>query len=167
MFHSERHQKAEERFRQLEEAGAPPDTLCSLCHLEENETVVYDHPEDGVEVRLPLGRLLLVRTSTITHAWVHFECGRWCPEVRPTTPHSLLCAPFLTCPGLSPRPCLPWPKPSSVPSPPEYLSSPGAETLDLLLPTLGWAQALTTTVASASLPPPPIHCPSISLPGAP
>jgi len=82
IIHSERHQKAEERFRLLEEAGAPLDTLCSLCHLEENETVVYDHPEDGVEVRLPLGRLLLVRTSTITHAWVHFECGRWCPEVR-------------------------------------------------------------------------------------
>lgn len=79
---SVRQAKAAARFQRLAEQGAPPDAVCSLCHLEEDEVVVYDHPEDGSEVRLPLGRLLLVRTSTITHAWVHQECGRWCPEVR-------------------------------------------------------------------------------------
>eukprot|EP00873_Tetraselmis_striata_P004469 jgi/Tetstr1/424733/TSEL_015251.t1 len=79
---SKRHAKAEERYRKLAEDGAPPDTLCSLCLLEEDEVVEYDVSDGGEQAVRPLGKLLLVRTSTITHAWAHETCARWCPEVR-------------------------------------------------------------------------------------
>lgn len=79
---SRRHAKAEERYRKLAQDGAPPETLCSLCLLEEGETVEYDVSDTGEQATRPLGKLLLVRTSTITHAWAHETCARWCPEVR-------------------------------------------------------------------------------------
>jgi hypothetical protein len=58
---------------------------CTLCHqLEEegnaeaDEAAGLGHPS-GRRNR-GLGRLLLVRVSAITHAWVHDQCAHWSPE---------------------------------------------------------------------------------------